>query len=210
MDAFLEVVESDGSSVEAPDSVEVVVAAIEEWSFLASLLDDVEDKTEEAMEVFVEQLESTDVSVQVAAGEAIALLFEKSYTEGEVDDAGHPIATKRYEVYRQHKQLMYTLSQLTRDSSKSISKKDRKTLHTNFADIIQTIEVPTRGPRYSTALNHHGKEFGSRMTVRIHRNGYMRIDRWWKLLRLQALRRLFGGGLLIHYEDNPAVFDVLP
>jgi len=38
----------------------------------------------------------------------------------------------------------------------------------------------------------------------------MKIDKWWKLHRLQALRRVLGGGFVVHYEDNEVIFDSLP
>lgn len=223
MDDLLEIIESDGSSVEAADNGDVVAAACEAWGFLATSIDDVEDRTETAMDAFVEQLESSDTSVQIAAGENIALLFEKSYTERETDDGpasdeedeeGEPIDSsyvKRYEVYRQKSQLEHTLSQLATESSRRIAKKDRKTLHVNFADILNTVEHPSRGPRYQKAIDQEtGRRYGSRMTVRIHKTGSMKIDRWWKLHRLQALRRVLGGGFVVHYEHNEVVFDSLP
>ncbi len=225
MDDLLEVIESDGEAAGAADSGEVVAAACEAWGFLATSIDDLEDKTEIAMDAFVEQLESSSVAVQVAAGENIALLYEKSYTEREDDDApasasdeedeyGFAVDTsyvKRYEVYRQKHQLEQTLSQLATESSKRITKKDRKTLHTNFADILNTIEHPTRGPKYQKAIDQEtGLRYGSRLTVRIHKTGIMKIDKWWKLHRLQALRRILGGGFVVHYEDNEVVFDSLP
>lgn len=223
MDDLLEVVESDGNAINAADSGEVVAAACEEWGFLATSLDDMEDKTEEAMDAFVEQLESSDTSVQVAAGENIALLYEKSYTAREADDGpasdeedeeGYAIDSsyvKRYEVYRQKNQLQHTLSQLATESSRRIAKKDRKALHVNFADILNTVEYPSRGPRYQKAIDQEtGRRYGSRMTVRIHKTGSMKIDKWWKLHRLQALRRVLGGGFVVHYEKNEVVFDSLP
>jgi hypothetical protein len=222
LDDLLEIVESDGSSVEAADSGEVVAAACQAWGYLATLIDDLEEKTETAMDAFVEQLESNDVNVQVAAGEDIALLFEKSYTEREEDDGpasddeGHETVAadsqfvKRYDVYRQTNQLEHTLGQLATQSSKRVAKKDRKTLHSTFSDVLSTIEHPARGPRYSTALDEDGRYYGSRMTVRVHKTGSMKIDKWWKLHRLQALKRVLGGGFINHYEDNEVVFDSLP
>ncbi len=223
MDDFLEIVESDGSSIEAADSGEVVAAACEAWGFLATYIDDLEDKTETAMDAFVEQLESSDTTVQVAAGENIALLFEKSYTPRETDDGpasdeedeeGYAVDSsmvKRYDVYRQKNQLEHTLSQLATESSRRIAKKDRKALHTNFADILNTVEHPSRGPRYQKAIDQEtGRRYGSRMVVRIHKTGSMKIDKWWKLHRLQALRRVLGGGFVVHYQDNEVVFDSLP
>jgi hypothetical protein len=223
MDDLLEIIESDGESVGAADSGEVVAAACEAWGFLATSIDDMEDKTESAMDAFVEQLDSSETAVQVAAGENIALLYEKSFTPREADDGpasdeedeeGYTIdnsMVKRYDVYRQKNQLEHKLSQLATESSRRIAKKDRKALHTNFADILNTVEHPSRGPRYQKAIDQEtGKRYGSRMTVRIHKTGSMKIDKWWKLLRLQAMRRVMGGGFIHHYEANPVVFDTLP
>lgn len=223
MDDLLEIIESDGESVGAGDNGEVVAAACEAWGFLATSIDDMEDKTEEAMDAFVEQLDSSDTSVQVAAGENIALLYEKSFTAREAGDSpasdkededGYAIDSsmvKRYEVYRQKNQLEHKLSQLATESSRRIAKKDRKTLHTSFADILNTVEQPTRGPRYQKAIDQEtGRRYGSRMTVRIHKSGSMTIDKWWKLLRLQAMRRVLGGGFVVHYESNEVIFDSLP
>jgi hypothetical protein len=227
MAQLLEISESDGNSVGAGDSAAVVTAALEQWGFLATQVDDLEDATEQAMDAFVEQLDSSDAAVQIAAGENIALLFEKSYTpleedeefdssEEESDDEDPATKdaermVKRYNVYRREDQLKHTLAELANVSGRHMSKKDKKSLHTNFADILNTVEYPTRGPRYSNAVSaESGKRFGSRMTVRIHRTGEMKIDKWWKLHRLQALRRILQGGFVVHYEKNEVVFESLP
>ncbi|EKD13796.1 uncharacterized protein L3040_005586 [Drepanopeziza brunnea f. sp. 'multigermtubi'] len=223
MDDLLEVIESDGTSIEAEDSAEVVTAACEAWGFLATSLDDIEEKTEAAMEAFVEQLDSSSATVQVAAGENIALIFEKSYTEREAgddpaseeeDDQGFAIDTsfvKRYDVYRQKNQLEHKLSTLARESSKRISKQDRKMLHANFSDILNTVEHPSQGPCYSNAIDQEtNRRYGSRMVVRIHKTGSMQIDKWWKLHRLQALKRVLGAGFVVHYTNNDVVFSFLP
>ena len=224
MDDFLAIVESDGNSIEAADSSEVVTAACEAWGLLATFLDDMEENTQIAMDAFVEQLESSDITVQVAAGENIALLYEKSYTPREVDDGpagelefdanGHPLETglvKRYEPYRQKPQLEHTLRQLAKESSRRISKRDRKILHVNFSDILTTIEHPPRGPRYSKALSNETQSpKGSRMVVKIGEHGVLYVNKWWKLHRLQALKRILGGGFAVHYEQNEVVLDTLP
>jgi len=225
MEFLLDIVSSDGAVIEASDDADVVTAALEEWGFLATQLDDMEDATEPAMETFVDQLESASVDVQIAAGDNIALLFEKSFTEAESDDdepaadedldedvrnGSTPRMIKRYTVYRQQHQLSATLADLAKASSKRLSKKDRKQLHLAFADILRTVEKPTRGPRYSTALDEDGHEMGSRLKVAVHGGGRMTIDRWWKLHRLNALKRLLREGFLVHYENNQVVLDSLP
>ncbi|KAI9699748.1 MAG: hypothetical protein M1836_002783 [Candelina mexicana] len=227
MDLFLDIISSDGHSVGAGDNASVVTAALEEWGFLATQLEDVEDASEDVVEAFVEQLDSSEPSVQIAAGENIALMYEKSYTELEEDEEfsspnedsdpeddalpDGPKMVKRYTPYRREDQLKRNLSSLANLSTRRLSKKDKKSLHTNFADILNSVENPTRGPRYQNAVNQEtGKRYGSRMTVRIHRTGVMRIDRWWKLHRLKALRRVLQGGFVGHYEKNEVVFECLP
>ncbi|TKA63447.1 hypothetical protein B0A55_10482 [Friedmanniomyces simplex] len=225
MEFFLDIVSSDGAVIEEADNADIVTAALEEWGFLATQLEDMEETTEPAMETFVDQLESASVDVQIAAGDNIALLFEKSYTEAESDDepadededldedvrnGSAPRMIKRYTVYRQQHQLSATLSDLAKASSKRLSKKDRKQLHLSFADIMRTVERPTRGPRYSTALDEEGREMGSRLKVAVHGGGRMTIDRWWKLHRLNGLKRLLREGFLVHYEFNRVIFESLP
>lgn len=228
MTYFLEIISSDGNFVDAGDERDVVTAALEEWGFLATYIDDLEDESMEAMEAFVEQLDSSDPTVQVAAGENIALAYEKSYTpqedDEEVSDDGEAMSdpeddsvagaakfVKRYTPYRRTDQLVHILTSLASLSTRRLSKKDKKSLHSNFADILNSVENPTRGPRYQNAVSHEtGKRYGSRMVVRIHQNGVMRIDKWWKLHRLKALRRVLQGGFIGHYEKNEVVFESLP
>ncbi|SMY19205.1 unnamed protein product [Zymoseptoria tritici ST99CH_1A5] len=221
MDFFLDIASSDGAVIEEADNAHAVIAALEEWGFLATQLEDVEDVTEAAMDTFVDQLDSSDANVQIAAGDNIALLFEKSYTEAESDDEPEdieedeedntnlPRMVKRYTVYRQTHQLQQQLEALSKASSKRISKKDRKNLHLSFNDVLSTVENPKRGPRYSTALDPDGRQYGSRLRVAVH-GGKMTIDKWWKLHRLNALKRLLQGGFMAHYESNRTVFDSLP
>jgi hypothetical protein len=221
MDYFLDIASTDGAVIEEADNGDVVVAALEEWGFLATQLEDMEETTEVAMDTFVDQLESSDVGVQIAAGDNIALLYEKSYTEAESDDEGPPSdddedvghgprMVKRYHVYRQQHQLQQILENIAKGHSKRISKKDRKHLHLEFNDILTTIEKPTRGPRYSTALDVDGREYGSRLKVTVHGGGKMTIDKWWKLHRLNALKRLLQSGFMVHYEFNDVIFESLP
>lgn len=224
MNFLLEIVESDGLSVEAHDEGSVVIAALEEWGLLATGVDDLEEATEAAIEAFVDQLQSADAGVQIAAGENIALLYEKSYTELEQDEEFSEDSedemerrngakmVKRYNVYRRQDQLLHDLDELANISSRRVSKKDRKTLHSNFADIRNSVEKPTRGPKYSTALDQEtGMSYGAgRMKVKINRNVEVRIDKWWKLQRLNALRRILQAGFTHHFDDNEAVSRCLP
>ncbi|KAI9877949.1 MAG: hypothetical protein M1823_007026, partial [Watsoniomyces obsoletus] len=65
-----------------------------------------------------------------------------------------------------------------------------------------TVEKPQMGLQTNNA---------SKMIVRIHNEGEMRVDKWWKLTRLNAIRRLLAGGFVNHYfEGNKQVLDALP
>jgi hypothetical protein len=215
---LLEVVSSDGAFIGADDSSEVVAAALVAWGFLASQVEDFEAESEDAIEAFLDQLDSSDVRVQIAAGENIALLYEKSYTPREDDEeedsdnelenedlpATVRIMVKRYEPYHNKQVVDDKVQALSKLSSKSLSKKDKRLLHQSFATIARTIEDPRVG------LSSHSNP--SKMTVRIHKDGEMKVDKWWKFMRLNAIRRLLtGGGFVNHYfEGNAQVLHVLP
>lgn len=220
---LLEIVASDGSFIDAQDEAEPVVAALEEWGSLSTLIDDLAGESEEAAEYFVEQLSSSNPGVQIAAGENIALLYEKSYRPLAADDdwtdaisdpedtPGVPKLVKNYDACRRTDVLKDALSDLASLNTRHLSKKEQKAVRSSFADILDSVEYPTHGPRYQNAISKDtGKQYGSRMTVRIHKDGVMKIDKWWKLHRLQALRRVLQGGFVSHYERNPVVFESLP
>lgn len=231
---LLEVVRSDGEFVGAADSAEVVTAASQTYAFLTTQLEDVETESEDAVEALLEQLSSGEVAVQIAAGEAIALLFEKSYTPREEDEeeaeendengpksdesdstaaaaaaattasttTGDKDLIKRYNAYHNPAEVLSTCLDLANLSTRGLNRTDRKKLHQSFASIAQTIENPRLGLLTNNA---------SRMKIRIQRQGEIKVDKWWKFLRLQALRRLLGGGFLNHYfEGNRRLIEVLP
>lgn len=226
LDYLLEIISSDGQYVDAYDNCEVVTSALESWGVLATHVEDIRYITEAALEAFMEQLESAHSRISIAAGENIALIYEKNCTrcgeEEEVSDGeelleleddsltGITIVKKCF-LFRKEKELRQLLSTLATVSGRGISKKDRKLLHFNFADILKSVENPLRGPRYHDAVNHkNSKHYGNRLSVKLGRNSEMKIDRWWKLLRFTALKRIIQSGFMIHYEFNGAVFDCLP
>lgn len=229
MTFFLDIIASEGQSVDAVDDPESITAAIQEWGFLATEIDDLEAESEEAVQIFLDQLSSGHADVQIAAGENIALLYEKSYSpqedyddqnEDEEDDSEEevfaedptsPKLVKRYEAYHNTYEVERELKSLATIHGKHISKKKKKNLHSNFTSILTTVEDPRRGPMYNTAIDQEtGRHYGSRVMVKIG-DGAMNIDRWWKWIRLNALRRILRDGFSEHYyQGNPAVLDNLP
>lgn len=229
MSFLLDIIASDGQSIDATDDATVVTAAIQQWGFLATEVEDFEEESEEAVQIFMDQLGSSDSGVQIAAGENIALLYEKSYSPQEDDEDDEsadsndsddvdyerttgPKLMKRYNAYHNTPELESQLHNLATIHGKQISKRDKKSLHSNFASILTTIENPRRGPRYNTAIDQNtNRHYGSTLTVKIGRHGVMTIDRWWKWVRLTALRRILQGGFAEHYfQGNRSVLNSLP
>ncbi|KAK5663071.1 hypothetical protein OQA88_6487 [Cercophora sp. LCS_1] len=215
LDFLLEIIESDGESVEAGDSGVVVTAALRAWGFVASFLDDMASRSEQVMDAFIEQLDSTDPEVQSSAGTNIAFLSEVAREDEEQTGEN---SRMQHNMYR----IMTRMGEIVRDSSKSISKKDRKQLRFNFNSIVTSLERGV-GPGYSTAgrgynphvggnnkarIQEDFQEFGYQETLRVH-NQVMLIDTWLLHVRVEALKMLLGGGLATHYLENPVVKDML-
>ncbi|KAK4152807.1 interferon-related developmental regulator-domain-containing protein [Chaetomidium leptoderma] len=215
LDFLLEIIESDGNSVDAADSGAVVTAALQAWAFVASHMEDLTVQSEQAIEAFMEQLDSSDPDVQTSAGVNIALLFESARDYEE--ETGESFDMQ----YNQHR-IMTRMAEIVRDSSKTVSKKGRRNLRSNFSSIVTSLERG-KGPGYSTAGRsgpnpHTGgsrtddqgafHEFGYREKIRIY-NQYLLIDTWSLHTRAEMLKILLGGGFGVHYMENPVVRDIL-
>lgn len=215
---LLEVASSDGAFISADDNAEVVTAALHNYGFLTTQVEDLEHESEDAIAAFLEQLDSNEVRVQIAAGEDIALLYEKSFMpKGDADSSpdeedndeesddetgADPDMKKAYQAYHNTHEVLEKVTSLALLSTKSINRRDKKALHQTFASIALTVEKPQLGLQTNNA---------SKMVVRIHNEGEMRVDKWWKLMRLNAIRRLLAGGFVNHYfEGNKQVLDALP
>ena len=217
---LLEIITSDGNVVDAADSAETVTAALRVYGFLATRVEDLENESEEAVEAFLEQLDSSDPDVQIAAGENIALLYEKSYTPQEEDEttsdieeleedggssgeeSGDSNLIKRYNAYHNTPEVVEKVSALATLSTHKLSKRVKQQLHKSFASILTTVENPRLGLRTNSARG---------MRIKIYQSGEMDVDSWWKLMRLNALRRLLSAGFVSHYfEGNKQVLEMVP
>lgn len=213
---MIEIIESDGHTVGAPDAAGVVVAALKSWGFVAAHLEDLSDHSEQAMEAFVEQLDSTDAYVQTAAGDNIALLFETA-REMEEDNG------ERMNFQYDPKRLAQQMRDISR-GSKSMSKRDRRHLKSDFSSIATGLERG-KGPGYSTAgrpasnpnkggsivNSAHGEdvnEFGYRETIFVGKEK-MTIDSWALSAKVEFLRIVLAGGFPTHLGKNDTVQDML-
>jgi hypothetical protein len=228
MDYLLDIIKTDGDSIDAHNNGAVVSAALQEWGLLATMFSDLEGKTEQPLECFENQLDSSDFAVQQAAAENIALIYEQSYTQVEEDESRdqseefeHGSFQKMYWKRRYTPlpksddtySLKSKLSDLSRMTARRIAKDKRKDLHAIAKDVLHTIEHPYRGPRYSTALNEEATRYlGHRLKIRFSSkgSGEVVLDRWWKLHRYEAVKRSIAGGFSEHYSQNEFLKDAIP
>ncbi|KAM7191869.1 Interferon-related developmental regulator (IFRD) domain containing protein [Naviculisporaceae sp. PSN 640] len=219
---LLEIVESDGQSVGAEDNGVVVAGALQAWGCAASYVEDLAEFTEDgrAMEAFLEQLESTDVDVQLCAGYNIAQLFEAARTREQQSgqDAGLQ--------HNQHLALS-RMTDIVKKWTKRTSKRDRRLLKDEFPSIIISIEQGV-GPgyiderlwtrdsdpnEYSIEAKFHERPTpqGLQKKERAYKGGYNKtkrhdsVDDWKCHARLAVLKQVLVGGIELHWLENPAV-----
>ncbi|KAL8358511.1 hypothetical protein RB598_002996 [Gaeumannomyces tritici] len=221
MDEFLEfltyVAESDGNHIGAPDSGIVVTTAMKVWAFVATNLDNPSSHNEEALDAFVEQLESTDANVRSSAGINIALLFEVSR---ELEEEGNG---QSLNLSVDPKYLVKRMRELSK-GSKSISKKGRTQVRNDLASVITSIELG-KGPGWSATSRpvsnpHTGgskevdqgdevEELGYREKLRINKDEIYVIESWAAKVRIELLQDVLKGGFSTHFSGNEVVRETL-
>ncbi|UNI15783.1 hypothetical protein JDV02_002285 [Purpureocillium takamizusanense] len=215
MEYMIEIIDTDGESVEAHDNAAVVCAAMQGWAFIASHVDDYADYADTAMDAFVEQLDSSDIEIQSHAGNCIALIYESSRNHEE--ETGEP-----FQLPYDPQRLAAKLNELAKLSAKSVSRKSRRDLRQSLLSAVTSLERGV-GPYYSTALYIPEKdsfvppslrtddgraEYGYRCKLRLG-NHTARVDSWSLFSRAEMMKILFRGGLQNHIFINPVVTDCL-
>lgn len=215
MEFLVEIVQTDGESIEAHDNAAVVAAALQGWAFAASHVSDYSDYADAAMDAFVDQLDSTDTEIQSNAGHCIGLIYESSRNHEE--ETGEP-----FQLPYDPQRLVGRLNQLVKHSAKSVSKKHRRDLRESLVSVVTSLERGV-GPYYSTALYIPEKdtfvpaslrtddgraEYGYRCKLRLG-NHTASIDSWSLYSRVNLMKIIFRGGLQNHVFVNPVVMDCL-
>merc|ERR1712000_349216 len=121
----------------------IVAAALQGWAFVASHVDDFSYAALMALDGFYDQLDSVDVGVQSNAAACIALIFEAARTHEE--ETG-----ETWELPVNPEKLTGRMTELAKQSSKSVSKKDRRDLRDSLISAITSLEKGV-GPGYSSA-----------------------------------------------------------
>ncbi|TQV92885.1 hypothetical protein V2A60_003810 [Cordyceps javanica] len=215
MEYLVDIVQTDGESVEAHDNAAVVAAALLAWGFVAAHVDDYSDYADAAIDALTDQLDSSDVEVQSNAAMCVALVYESS--KAHEAETGKP-----FQLQYDPQRLVGRIAELARLSAKSTSRRSRRELREALTSVVTSLERGV-GPYYSTALYMPEKdervppaqrtddgraEYGYRYKLRLQ-NRAARVDTWSLYFRVTLMKLLFRGGLDKHMFVNPVVSECL-
>lgn len=150
--------------------------ALSSWSLLLCImpLSYVTKATQKHLVNFIDLLKSQDVDLRIAAGETIALLFELAQCDPHSD----------LKVFEDD-DLFDILKDLSKDSAKYRSKKDKKAQRSSFRDILKTIE---EGEFESQTI-----KFG---------NESLYLDNWVRRKEYETFKEILCTGLNSHLQQN--------
>jgi hypothetical protein len=229
MDLFIGIVDSSGDSIEAQGKPNVITAALQEWGFLSTLIEERGRRLSRVLKTFEDQLDNPSPEVLIATAENIALVYEQCYSlrtpedpssDGEDDHGIKDTEEEEAMVSRQYRRINWTktheidgddyslkskLKELSKGTMRYVKKDARKEVHSIFRDVAHAVEYPWRGPRYSTAVDQGALLYYGH---RLRQNGNS-VDRWWKLHRFAAIKRTLQDGSIEHLTSNPNVSDAL-
>ncbi|EGX95921.1 Armadillo-type fold domain containing protein [Cordyceps militaris CM01] len=215
MEYFIDIVQSDGESIEAHDNAAIVSAALLSWGFVAAHVDDYSDYADAAIDAIIDQLDSGDVDVQSNAAMCIALIYESS--RAYEAETGKP-----FQLQYDPQRLVGRIAELARMSAKSASRRSRRELRESLVSVVTALERGV-GPYYSTALYMPEKdervpasqrtedgraEYGYRLKLRLQ-NRAAKVDTWSLYFRVTVMKLLLRGGLDKHMFVNPVVSECL-
>ncbi|PRP76904.1 asparagine-linked glycosylation protein 11-like [Planoprotostelium fungivorum] len=163
------------------DAYSLLVTTLEDQYIYDNLL------PEHTLDV-VDQLQSSDIQVRIAAGQLLALFFE----------VGRIVEGEEFDLYKfsyycniDLEGLLDTLNQLVSDKSKTKTKKDKVKQKEPFKDIVASIE--------------HGQVPEETLFI-LHQRIY--FSHWTQLIQLDVLRKYLGTGLQSHFETNFLLHDI--
>ena len=238
LEFLLEIIESDGQSIDSFDSCAVVNAALRAWGYVASYMGDLRPQSERALEALVEQLDSGDVDVIISAALNIALLLENCrFFEGQEESADVEDNELQYGTHR----AVARLQEILRDAgSRGVTSRERRKLKASLTDVISSLDKDV-GPGFREARpsNPHknkknkkkdedeeeGDDFfessgkdsqrdnswrdgGFTNSFRVY-DRILVIDTWVLQARIEFLKQVLGGGLVAHFMENTHMTDTV-
>ncbi|KAA8902643.1 hypothetical protein DIURU_002752 [Diutina rugosa] len=154
-----------------------------------------------------------DAEIAKAAARVVAVIYEV-YTYGEDDDADDDEYNTNAPYYEQE-QLFAIFDRLANLSTKKVSKKDRKSVHSVFRNILNSMkaytnpvtraELSKRSPEGMEIIN---ASFPN-VTLRLSKYKSWPIDTWGMYSRLRSLKWCFSFGLHHQLVASESLRDIL-
>ncbi|PIA44183.1 hypothetical protein AQUCO_01700062v1 [Aquilegia coerulea] len=194
-----------GSNVVASKpNTTILTAAISAWTFLLTTMDgcNLNSKTwQESISYLSNLLDKDDRMLRIAAGEALAVIFEVGNLEKILDEAkGSSDSSMREKVIHLQGLKGKILNQVRNLSAeaggKGLAKKDLNSQKNLFREILEFLE----------------DGYGPETTIKIGAD-VLSIATWSQLIQVNFLKRFLGGGFVKHMQENiflQDVFDFTP
>jgi hypothetical protein len=225
MNFLMEIVQTDGDSVDSKDSVPVVDAAMQTWAFLSTMVKPEHFVFGEAISNFRDQLESSSMDIILTAAQAIALLYERQWTlkmpEEDVENGtvDHSSSSSEGESQSDGEEEEAAKPLYRRSAWKRVyhySAPYHVALRTQLTDILSSRQVRRNVPKkdlpavkmilrdviYSLGRPYRGPRYQRAWRKMSdehvgHRLSIedLKIDRWWKFWRLGEIRKLLRAGM---------------
>ncbi|XP_044474467.1 interferon-related developmental regulator 1-like [Mangifera indica] len=185
--------------VSVKPSATVITAMVSAWSFLLATLDDrkLDPKHwQQSISYFSSLLDKNDRSVRIAAGEALALIFEIGSLEKFSAEANGSNGGSQ-EGYTHVQGLKGKILNQVRNLSieaggKGSAKKDLNNQRNLFKDILEFLED---GYCPETSMKIGGES--------------LKTSTWSQMIQLNFLKHFLGGGFIKHMQENEFLHDVL-
>jgi len=165
------------------NDVDVSASAIDAWSFVSTIIPykyKINLLIPQALTSLKDKItsESTSPAVKIAAGQAVALLFEAVHNSEDID-MDTVIPRQSYD------DLLTAMNKIASVSTKSISKKNKSAQKASYRNFIDTVEC---GEAPSEKLNVSGSTLA--------------FESWDKLIQLSTFKHLLESGTLEHFKFN--------
>lgn len=176
-------------------SPQVITSMVSAWSFLLTTMDGwtLDPKSwQGSISYFSTLLEKDDRSVRMAAGEALALIFEIGNLEKFSTQEGNNNSRDVIHIQGLKAKILNQVRSLSVEAGgKGLTKKDLNNQRNTFRDILEFLED---GYSPETSL----KIGGDTLTT----------TTWCQLIQLNFLKRFLRGGFIKHMQDNEFLHDV--
>ncbi|XP_030466598.1 uncharacterized protein LOC115685651 [Syzygium oleosum] len=191
-----------GSNVAAAKpSPAVITAMVSAWAFLLTSIEgwSLDPKIwQESISYLSGLLDKDDRSVRIAAGEALAVIFEMGSLEkfcSQVKDTGGGSTQDGKELVHMHGLKAKVLNQVRNLSveagGKGSAKKDLNSQRNLFKDILEFLEY---GSFPETSMKIGGDA--------------LQTSTWCQLIQLNFVKHFLGGGFVKHMQENELLHDI--